>query len=68
MEPIQCEADCNLDCSFTWTKGGNSVSNTRTLQLSSVTSTDTGVYTCTALHARGYSMTKNVTVQVICKY
>ena len=65
--PIQCEADCNPSCSFNWTKGGNSVSNTRTLQLSSVTSIDTGLYVCTARHNRGYNMTKDVTVNVICK-
>ena len=65
--PIQCEADCKPSCSFNWTKGGNSVSNTRTLQMSYVTSIDTGLYVCTARHNRGYNMTKDVTVNVICK-
>ena len=64
---INCSADCNPPCTFAWTKGGNTISNTQTLIHTIRDKSDAGTYTCKATRRLSFSETRNITVNVICE-
>ncbi|XP_060602041.1 carcinoembryonic antigen-related cell adhesion molecule 5-like [Ruditapes philippinarum] len=70
LNQVTCSASCYPTCSFTWTKTetGRIVSNSALLNLGRLQSSDAGTYRCTATRTGGEPQSKDLTVNVICKY
>ena len=47
---VACAANCFLKCAYTWTFGGQTVSNTSILSVRKIDRPQTGTYTCTAVN------------------
>ncbi|XP_052803463.1 hemicentin-1-like [Mya arenaria] len=67
FSPVACLAHCKPSCTFRWTKGQTSVSNSAVQDLGNVGSDDMGEYKCTATHSvyTTYNDTKTYSVTVI---
>ncbi|XP_069115250.1 hemicentin-2-like isoform X2 [Argopecten irradians] len=61
---ITCSADCNPDCTYSWTKDGQTYTTGSGLQLTNIQRGQTGVYRCTAsnVHRSTKALRVNVTV------
>ncbi|XP_060604516.1 carcinoembryonic antigen-related cell adhesion molecule 5-like [Ruditapes philippinarum] len=70
LNQVTCTASCHPICSFTWTKTdtGKIVSNSALLNLERLQRSDAGTYRCTVTRTGGSSQSKDLTVNVICKY
>ncbi|XP_060064545.1 hemicentin-1-like [Ylistrum balloti] len=64
INDINCSADCNPACHFSWTRNNLPVSNDTTLSLGSSNSSKDGTYTCTARGVNTKSTT-SITVKTL---
>ena len=66
MPLVMCMADCNTTCTYKWTKNGMYIAR-QTLNVSRVSSSSAGTYTCTASEGTKL-VTKSLRLYVPCKY
>lgn len=64
---IPCEADCNPNCTFSWTKDNLVKSSSEILYFQVIKRNDSGLYICTVVHPNGNSHTISITIRVFCK-
>ena len=66
---MTCDATCDPSCNFRWEDAsGNLVSEGKSLQLSDVTSSNTGTYSCVADNGVGTPARRSITVNVLSEW
>jgi hypothetical protein len=65
---IQCTADCNSNCTMTWSGPNLSADTTSVLNLQNINRNQTGGYQCTASNDVSSKTSVVVNVVVQCKY
>ena len=66
---MTCDATCDPSCDFRWEDAsGNLVSEGKSLQLSGVTSSNTGTYSCVADNGVGTPARRSITVNVLSEW
>ncbi|XP_041372852.1 peroxidasin homolog [Gigantopelta aegis] len=63
---VICTANCTPSCSFSWTRGSQNVSSCAKLELTNISKSNEGVYTCTAKNTGSSDIkSRNFTLVVI---
>jgi len=68
VNQITCTADCNPNCTTTWTGPNLPAGSTSILNLTHIDRSQAGVYNCTAVNEISSLTMIKVTVIVNCKY
>lgn len=68
LGPITCFADCIPNCTFTWTKNSSTIIYGPTLERVVQTKDDGGTYTCIASRAGVAFDTRDIVINVRCKF
>ena len=68
VNQITCTADCNPNCTTTWTGPNLPAGSTSILNLTSIDRSQAGVYNCTAINEINFLTLIKVNVIVNCKY
>lgn len=67
LENITCTAECDPECSFSWTKAARIISNTSVLSYKINEKSDAGTFKCRATRPPSYSASTSINLIVNCK-
>ena len=68
LGPIVCSAHCNPPCQFLWIKPDGTVLDGPNLEIPSLSKNDHGAFTCHTGNGYGNNATRNLQLNVHCKY